>query len=298
MGTKQFLGVKWADNIPKLVFYDNIEKKYSSNECKGNIEIKKTPKRICKGYYDLTKEEMVPCECFKELTDTSYSQCLDCQSKSGFELCLGCTGDYCRNTNRKAKEFCIQDHYVYLAYFANDKLKVGTAAGYRKTERLLEQGALFSLFIAKVPTGQLARVIENKVSQLGITTRVNISYKMSNFIIDRDVTEIKKMLLNEYDVISRSVGSLCKQYLIDPIFNDFSEISNIIRCRLLEESQQLDLFGGMSGPEHKDYRIVAKPELINGNIAAVVGSLILLENQSGFSVLNMKYLEGWMVELK
>ena len=46
---------------------------------------------------------------------------------------------------------------MYLAYFANDKLKVGTAASYRRYERLLEQGALYSIFLAKVPNGRLAR---------------------------------------------------------------------------------------------------------------------------------------------
>ena len=42
------------------------------------------------------------------------------------------------------------------------KLKVGTASEIKKYERLLEQGALFSILIAKTPTGKIARVIEKK----------------------------------------------------------------------------------------------------------------------------------------
>ena len=69
---------------------------------------------------------------------------------------------------------------MYLAYFSNDKLKVGTASSYRRYERLLEQGALYSIFLAKVPNGRLARRIESEVSRLGVTTRVNASYKIKN----------------------------------------------------------------------------------------------------------------------
>ena len=27
MGVKQFLGIKWTENIPKMLFYDNVTKK-------------------------------------------------------------------------------------------------------------------------------------------------------------------------------------------------------------------------------------------------------------------------------
>ena len=43
-----------------------------------------------------------------------------------------CKGDTCRNYSTEAREYCSQPHYVYLAYFSKDKIKVGTAYYERK----------------------------------------------------------------------------------------------------------------------------------------------------------------------
>ncbi len=213
-------------------------------------------------------------------------------------MCLGCTGDNCRTDSDKAKKFCKEEHFVYLAYFANDKLKVGTAANYRRYERLLEQGALYSIFLAKVPNGRLARKIESEISRLGVVTRVNSSYKINNFVIDRSQEEIDRILLSEYKTILEKISSESKKFFIKPEYNNFTNISDRIRNNLIEESRQLDLFGGMDEPEHKEYEKILRPEKIDGTIKAVVGSLILLEKNNKYSVVNMKSLEGWVVNYR
>lgn len=264
----------------------------------GNIEIKKTMEKHCKGYYDLLKREIVPCQSFTDLTESEYCQCKACQTKSGFDLCLGCNGSICRTNSDTARKFCNEEHHVYLAYFANDKLKVGTAASYRKYERLLEQGAVYSIFLAQTPNGKIARQLESRISNLGITSRVNSSYKMNNFIIDKEQKEIDKMLMKEYEFILQRIDDKCKKYFIKPEYNNFTNISDKVKQNLLEESRQLNLFGGMDEPEHKEYSKVSKPESISGEIMATVGSLILLMKNNKYSVVNMKNLEGWIVDFK
>ena len=254
--------------------------------------------KYCKGYYDLIKKEIVPCQSFTNLTDSGYSQCKECQEKSGFDLCLGCNGSTCQTNSGKARNFCHEGHHVYLAYFANDKLKVGTAASYRRYERILEQGALYSIFLAQTPNGRMARQIESQISKLGIASRVNFSYKMNNFIIDREQEEIDRMLMQKYESILRSIDERCKKYFIKPEYNNFTNISNKVRQNLLEESRQLNLFGGMDAPVHKEYERISKPEDISGEIQATVGSLILLKSGVRYSVVNMKSLEGWLVDFK
>lgn len=187
---------------------------------------------------------------------------------------------------------------MYLAYFANDKLKVGTAASYRRYERLLEQGALYSIFLAKVPNGRLARRIESEVSRLGVTTRVNASYKINNFVIDKTQEEIEQMLMDEYQTILEKISEQCREYLIRPEYNNFTNISDKVRSNLLEESRQLNLFGGMDEPERKEYDRVPKPENVDGDIKAVVGNLMLIKKKNKYSVVNMKNLEGWIVDFK
>lgn len=264
----------------------------------GNIEIKKTMKKHCKGYYDLLKREIVPCQSFTDLTGSEYYQCKACQAKSGFDLCLGCNGNICQTYSNTAREFCHEEHHVYLAYFANDKLKVGTAASYRRYERLLEQGAIYSIFLAQTPNGRIARQLESRISNLGISSRVNSSYKMNNFIIDREQEEIDKMLIKEYEYILQRIDEKCRKYLIKPEYNNFTNISDKVKQNLLEESRQLNLFGDMEKPEQKEYEKVSKPEYISGEIMATVGSLILLMNDNRYSVINMKSLEGWIVDFK
>ncbi len=213
-------------------------------------------------------------------------------------MCLGCTGDSCKTNSDKAKKFCDEVHHVYLAYFANDKLKVGTAASYRRYERLLEQGAIYSIFLAKVPNGRLARKIESEISKLGVTTRVNSLYKMNNFVIDRSQEEIERMLMNEYQTILQKVSEENKGFFIKPEYNNFTNISDRVRKNLVEESRQLNLFGGMDEPEHREYDKISKPEKIDGTIKAVVGNLMLLEKNNKYSVVNMKNLEGWIVDFR
>lgn len=264
----------------------------------GNIEIRKTAEKRCKGYYDLVKKEIVPCRTYTDMTSSQYCQCRECQTKSGFDLCLGCNGSICRTNSDAARKFCNEEHYVYLAYFANDKFKVGTAAGYRKYERLLEQGALYSIFLAQAPNGRIARQIESSISDLGIVSRVNSTYKMNNFVIDREQEEIDRMLLKEYEYILNQIDATSKKFLIRPQYNNFTNISEKVRQSLIEESIQLDLFGGFGEPEHKAYEKIAKPEIVFGEIKAVVGSLMLMQNNGIYSVVNMKNLEGWLVDFR
>lgn len=252
----------------------------------------------CKGYYDLLKKEIVPCQSFVNLTESEYCQCKECQTKSGFDLCLGCNGSTCQTNSNVARAFCHEGHHVYLAYFANDKLKVGTAASYRKYERLLEQGALYSIFLAQAPNGRIARQLESRIANLGIASRVNVSYKMNNFVIDREQEEIDKMLAREYESILQRIDDNCKKYLIKPEYNNFTNISDKVKQNLLEESRQLNLFGGMDEPEHKEYEKVSRPEHISGDIQATVGSLMLIKNNNRYSVVNMKNLEGWMIDFR
>ena len=68
MGVKQFLGIKWIENSPQMLFYDNITKKIEYEECKGNIIMQKTKEKRCRGYYDLERKKIVPCRNYIDLS--------------------------------------------------------------------------------------------------------------------------------------------------------------------------------------------------------------------------------------
>lgn len=72
MGVKQFLGIKWTENSPKMLFYDNITKKIEYEECEGSINIQKTGEKRCKGYYDLETKKIVPCKNYIDLSRQQF----------------------------------------------------------------------------------------------------------------------------------------------------------------------------------------------------------------------------------
>ena len=121
---------------------------------------------------------------------------------------------------------------------------------------------------------------------------------MNNFIIDREQEEIDKMLTKEYEFILQRIDDEYKKYFIKLEYNNFTNISDKVKQNLLEESKQLNLFGEMNQLEHKEYSKVSNPEYISGKIMATVGSLILLMKNNKYSVVNMKNLEGWIVDFK
>ena len=89
---------------------------------------------------------------------------------------------------------------------------------------MLEQGALYSIFIAKTPSGKIARQIEKNIIDGGVPGAVTTSYKMKNIIFKDDPLTIKKQLLNKYKEILKNISSDNNQYLIEPEFNAFNEI--------------------------------------------------------------------------
>ncbi len=294
---RQFLGIKWSDNIPKLMLYDRAKDFIEKNviEIGSNISIERTDEKRCVGYYDVENRKHVACRAYTNMTDKGFSQCFECRNLSKFTTCVWCNGSVCKNNHESALKFCQNQHYVYSAYFASDKLKVGTAVYSRRYERLLEQGALYSIFIAKTPTGKLARQIESEVAKLDVTTKVNISYKINNLIIEKNQNEISNMLLEKYDEVKSSLKSELKEYLILPEHNNFLEILYNVKSCLVDSSNQLSIFE--DNIEYKEYKKILKPTKIKGIVKAVIGSLMLLENNEVHYLVNMKALEGFVINI-
>ena len=68
-------------------------------------------------------------------------------------------------------------HVVYLALFGHDLVKIGVARIERKILRQIEQGAHFTLFIAKTPDGIAARQIETLFRSDGIADKSKADQK-------------------------------------------------------------------------------------------------------------------------
>jgi hypothetical protein len=78
----------------------------------------------------------------------------------------------CNNPQRREK--CVfQDHFVYLAYYTDDLVKVGVTRSDRFRQRIGEQGAIGAMAIAGAG-GQDVRRIEHEIAEAGWRDRTNL----------------------------------------------------------------------------------------------------------------------------
>lgn len=291
---KQFKGLKWINNIPCFLLFDLNSKKIEIKKIGKNVNITKTNKRLCNGYYDLLNRKYVVCKNLEELSETENNQCNCCKELSGFSECLGCDGKICRANNKMAQKFCNQEHIVYIALFGNDRFKVGTAAEYRKYSRILEQGAIASMFIAETPNGRLARLIEHKIGQYGYTLQVQSSYKIQNLVIEKSKNEIKEILEKKYKEIKEELPLALRQYMVSPKINYCEKINETNKKYLLKENPQLSLFDEIK--KSKNYDFSLQSDTICGSIVNIVGTMLILNNNK-IHVYDTKKLEGWIVDI-
>jgi hypothetical protein len=63
------------------------------------------------------------------------------------------------------RAYLSQQHWLYIATFADGASKVGTASNLRKWNRLAEQGAVVARYVARADDGRIVRVLEDMVSR-------------------------------------------------------------------------------------------------------------------------------------
>jgi hypothetical protein len=217
--------------------------------------------------------------------------CEECENINGFKYCVSCHGENCVTYNKNALDYCNQKHFVYLAYFPKDIVKVGTAHEMRKEERLIEQGALYRILIAEAPTGKTARQIENAISKLGYKSAVSSRHKIQNLQFTKTETEIRELLDIAYKHIQQNLNNEFQDYLLSPyIYSNNKELVETLTVALKQtKQQQLSFFDDMVEPE---YQVISNVSSIDGEIVAVIGSIMLVKNGKILRAYNLKELYG------
>lgn len=298
MAINQFLKVQWFENKPYFKLYDRAKNRTELKSALGNIQMKKLSSKFCTGYYSLQEMTEYPCRQFIDLTNSKYNRCKNCEDLTGFSLCMMCKGFSCSATDKNALEFCRKDHLLYLAYFPNNNIKIGTTVYERRYERLLEQGAIFSYFIAKT-NGMDIRKIETTIAQLGVTPQVTQMYKIKNLLGYIDVEETKAILQEKLLFIKSKLNDNLLKYFIEPEFNDFGKLLTNLDI-IPKPIIQYDLFGEpmKSNIVNSPYEILEKVDSIYGNIITIIGSIAVLNLNNKFYALNLKEFFGWLVDIE
>lgn len=275
MALKQLIGISWnSEREPNFIFKQIGDSDFHYVPAVGYIRMIKQYQRFCVGYFDLSVVEARPCPKSVELEHDDTNRCPTCRNRTGFDSCLRCTGLDCKTTSELAKKFCVLPHLVYLAYFSSQEFKIGTAVEVRAPRRLLEQGACYSLFLARA-NGRIARGIETAISRQGIKTRLLRMQKAKWLIQTQRADVIECLLRDKATVLCAGLPDYLKRCLIPMQFNNFypAKLPNVL------------------------YSLVRADSLV-GEIVAIVGSFLLLRDRGLYSVVDLTLFFGWLVQVE
>lgn len=285
---KVFLGLVWGDDKTPLF---HIKSHCTNNDeyvyIPPKINLKCLHERFCIGTINPLTMKYVSCN---NKVDLNNCQCNRCKFMFEFYKCVRCHGNDCDIHNKVSKDYCDTPHLVYIAYFPGNKLKVGTASMQRKEARLLEQGALYAIYIAKTPDGKIARQIEKEIISNGMPSMVSTSYKMKNLTYNDDCGHIQETLFNKYNDIKKIISQNNAKYLINPEFKSFSNILNILSNVAGRENSSMQ--------NQNKYEIEKNTEVINGEFIFAVGKILAVKSEGKIKLIDTKKMEGFNFEFE
>mgnify|MGYP004540824669 CR=1 FL=1 len=292
---KYFIELCWNERYKPCFHLKDCESGFDEFiDIPQELCVERLNQKVCVGTINPYTREYISCN---NIVEESSLQCNHCKYMFDFYKCVRCHGGDCYVKNEDVLKYCNTPHYVYLAYFPNGKIKVGTASEIKKYNRLLEQGAIFSVFFAKTPTGKIARQIEKNIIDNGITGAVTTTYKMKNMVFDNEELLIRKELIEKYKYILELFSGDNKKYLIAPEFNSFNEIKDKIDNNMLLSSMQVNLFNEES-KQIKPYIIKKEFNKIFGTYLFCVGKVLAVDNNGIIELIDTKKMEGYLFEFK
>ena len=160
---KPFVECQVGDKIERHELFEqdlSFEFDFSVKYCTGWVDFENRCSQICPDHATV---------------DEKYENCLKCRDKTGFNPAF-----YNANSVSAQQEKINQNpHFVYLAHFAPNVIKVGISQEEREIRRLLEQGARLAIKLETFSSALIARQYEAKISKLdGIVETLPVYKKL------------------------------------------------------------------------------------------------------------------------
>ena len=256
---KPFVECQVGDKIERHELFEqdlSFEFDFSVKYCTGWVDFENRCSQICPDHATV---------------DEKYENCLKCRDKTGFNPAF-----YNANSVSAQQEKINQNpHFVYLAYFAPNVIKVGISQEERGIRRLLEQGARLAIKLETFSSALIARQYEAKISKL--------------------------------DGIAETLPVYKKLELIKQAFNR-ADGERELRQKLLEIEQKI----GVSFPKSElipceDYFQTAGVDLsrvvlmkdcsqLVGRVRSIIGSIVITDYGGQLLAYNIKKLIGYRAQ--
>ena len=234
----------------------SLEFDFSIKYCAGWVDFENRCSQICPDHATV---------------DEKYENCLKCRDKTGFNPAF-----YNASSVSVQQEKINQNpHFVYLAYFAPNVIKVGISQEERGIRRLLEQGARLAIKLETFSSALIARQYEAKISKLdGIAETLPASKKMELIKQPFDHADGERELRQKLLEIEQKIGvSFPKSELIP--CEDYFQTAGVDLSRVVLM---------------KDYS-----QLV-GHVRSVIGSIVITDYDGQLLAYNIKKLIGYQAQ--
>lgn len=202
--------------------------------------------------------------CFKKLP-----QCDQCIVKP--ELCHFHEGT-CRDATW-GEQFCLQDHYVYLANSSG--VKVGITRGTQIPTRWLDQGAVQALPILRVSTRLQSGKVERLLGE-HVADKTNWRKMLKNEVDDINLAEVRDQL---FEQCAEGLAALEAEYGLQAI-------------QRLPEAEQIEInFPVLNYPLKVTSLNFDKTPEVSGTLQGIKGQYLILDT----GVINMRKFTAYQV---
>ena len=234
----------------------SLEFDFSVKYCTGWVDFENRCSQICPDHATV---------------DEKYENCLKCRDKTGFNPAF-----YNASSVSVQQEKINQNpHFVYLAYFASNVIKVGISQEERGIRRLLEQGARLAVKLETFSSALIARQYEAKISKLdGIAETLPVYKKLESIKQAFNRADGERELRQKLLEIEQKIGvSFPKSKLIP--CEDYFQTAGVDLSRVVLM---------------KDYG-----QLV-GHVRSVIGSIVITDYDSQLLAYNIKKLIGYRAQ--
>lgn len=234
----------------------SLEFDFSVKYCTGWVDFENRCSQICPDHATV---------------DEKYENCLKCRDKTGFNPAF-----YNVSSVSVQQEKINQNpHFVYLAYFAPNVIKVGISQEERGIRRLLEQGARLAIKLETFSSALIARQYEAKISKLdGIAETLPASKKMELIKQPFDHADGERELRQKLLEIEQKIGVSFPK-------------SELITCEDYFQTAGVDLSRVVL---MKDYS-----QLV-GHVRSIIGSIVITDYDGQLLAYNIKKLIGYRAQ--
>ena len=256
---KPFIECQVGDKIERYELFGqdlSLKFDFSVKYCAGWVDFENRCSQICPDHATV---------------DEKYENCLKCRDKTGFNPAF-----YNANSVSAQQEKINQNpHFVYLAYFAPNVIKVGISQEERGIRRLLEQGVRLAIKLETFSSALIARQYEAKISKLdGIVETLPVYKKL----------ELIKQAFNRADGERELRQKLLE--IEQKIGVSFPK-SELIPCEDYFQTAGVDLSRVVL---MKDYG-----QLV-GHVRNVIGSIVITDYDGQLLAYNIKKLIGYQAQ--